>query len=452
MLVWTQHPAMASDPHRLSADSSESKLGLELKKGEFEFHVRNFYMQTHNQGPLLNYATLATGAGMGYYSPSWKGFHVGFSGFFVFQAFQHNIYKPDPTTQNVNRYEILLYDMNDYTNRRDLDRLEELYIHYESNRWRVYWGRHHFNSPLLNEQDNRMRPNIFSGLSAQYQYHNTQVHGAWFNAVTVRGTVDWYSISESFGVYPFGRNPFGTPSQYKGNTHSRGIAVAGVQHQSKQILWQAWNYTAHNVFNLSMLQADWAPKRNTWKPIAGVQALYQTAVGNGGNADPLKSYILPNKKTYLIGAKAGIANQSNEWSVNYLNIGNSGRFLFPREWGREIFYASLPRERFEGNGALQATTIKYKKQYKLKGLSSELGASAVHVQELNNYQLNKYGIPSYYHLTALLDYRFSGYLEGLDIKILGVYKPSQNPEKVPDEFRINRVDLWHANLIIDYRF
>ena len=110
------------------SDSLERKLGRDLDKGRFEFHARSFFMSTVNRGDLLDYSAMAAGAGLGYYSPKWKGFHFGFSGFFVFQLFEHNIYKSDPTTNNTNRYEILLFDMNDFSNRRDLDRLEEFYL------------------------------------------------------------------------------------------------------------------------------------------------------------------------------------------------------------------------------------------------------------------------------------------------------------------------------------
>ena len=69
-----------------------------------------------------------------------------------------------------------------------------------------------------------------------------------------------------------------------------------------------------------------------------------------------------------------------------------------------------------------------------------------------NSELNKYGVPSYYHLLFLTDYKFNGYLEGLDIKLIAVNKLSQNSIEVEDINRINRVDLWNFNCIIDYRF
>lgn len=294
-LIFSTLSLFAKESIRKNDTSTAENLGAYLKNGRFSFHQKTFYMQTINKGELMDYSTLATGAGIGYFSPSWKGFHVGFSGFFVFQLFQQNIYKPDPITSNVNRYEIVLYDMNDAENRRDLDRLEELYVSYERSNSRFIYGRHKFQSPLLNEQDNRMRPNIFSGIQFHHKAKNWQAHAAWLNAVTIRGTVDWYRISSSYGVYPFGRNPQGTPSDYKGNVSSAGIGVAGFSHVSSAWNMQVWNYFNENVFNLSFVQLERKWNKGPLKWEFGAQALFQTALNQGGNPNPEKAY--PTRRT-----------------------------------------------------------------------------------------------------------------------------------------------------------
>lgn len=433
-------------------DTTHVGLGYSLDKGQFEFHARSFFMGTINKGDLLDYSTLGIGAGLGYYSPSWKGFHLGFSGFFVFQLYQDNIYKEDPTTGNTNRYEVLLYDMHDFENTRDLDRLEELYLTYENKGITAVVGRQKFESPLLNEQDNRMRPNIYNGLSVAYEIKKWQLTAAWFNQLTIRGTVDWYSAQNSFGVYPFGRNPFGTASNYQGNIKSLGIGAFGVKHQNDNWKTQAWNYVSENVFNLAFAQSEYELKRKKMSHLFGVQGFYQNPLNNGGNIDQHKTYILKDEFTYGVGARYGIKIGGHELTANYLGISNTGRFLFPREWGREQFFASLPRERYEGAGALNAYTLKYKYTFPKKNFYAELGLNYTDHTALQDVRMNKYGIPSYYHFTGTLDYKFQGFFEGLDIKLLVAQKTAANPSQVPDKFRINRVDLWNFNLIIDYRF
>lgn len=441
--------------HKIGAypDSLPATLASDfLDKGSFEFHKRTFFMSTINRGDLLNYSALAMGAGLGYYSPAWKNFHFGFSGFFVFQLFENNIYEPDPITNNTNRYEILLFDMNDLENKRDLDRLEELYVTYERKHFMAELGRQKFNSPLMNEQDNRMRANLYSGLKLNYAKNQWDLTGAWFTNLTIRGTVDWYSFEESFGVYPFGRNPFGTPSQYKGNVKTAGVGVVGVKHKAKGFSSQAWNYFSENVFNLTFAQTrkKWQHKNLTYT--TGIEGFYQTAINDGGNPHPEKAYIMKDEWTYGVGGRLGVEKKRHGLTLNYLNISNQGRFLFPREWGREQFFATLPRERFEGSGAVQSLMLKYTYKIPKKGWEFYIGMSKVDHAELNAYEMNKYGIPSYFHFVGSIDYKFQGYFQGLDIRLFVANKTAQNSDAVPDEYRINRVDLWNFNFVIDYKF
>jgi hypothetical protein len=444
------------DPYN---DSLPKTLGRDLDKGYFEFHKRSFFMGTINRGDLLDYSGLATGAGLGYFSPEWKGFSFGFSGFFVFQLHQHNVYEQDPTTNNYNRYELLLFDMNDFDNRKDLDRLEELFFRYHKKNFRITAGRQKFDSPFMNEQDNRMRGNIYNGLVGEYKKGKWDLTAALFNHVTIRGTVDWYSIEESYGVYPFGRNPFGTASNYKGNISSLGIGVLGARYKSERWKHQFWNYFNENVFNMTYAQSMYKHDRGRresgskkFDGVVGAEGFYHTAISNGGNAEPEMSYIMPNEFTYGGGARMGIDDGRTQVFLNYLHISDNGRFLFPREWGRERFFASIPRERYEGAGGVNSLTLSMKHYFKPDQLYAELFIGTTYHQDLDNIKLNKYGVPSYYHFAGIVDYKFKGYLDGFDIKFMVANKTAHNPNEVEDMYRINRVDLWNFNLILDYRF
>lgn len=442
------HP---TDSLRLAPKES---LAEQIRGGEIEFHLRSFFMGTSNRGILTDYHTQAIGAGIGYTSKPFKGFEVGFSGFFVFQLYAHNLDKMDPTTGNVNRYEVLLYDMNDLENTKDLDRLEYLYLAYRLKRFHAVFGRQKVHTPFINEQDNRMRPNIFNGLTLNYDTDSWKWMAAWYNQVTMRGTVNWYSIENSLGVYPFGRNVYGTSSRYKNNISSKGIGVLGASFQrTKALKVQAWNYLAENIFILNFLQADAQLDVGYGNLNVGAQGFSQFAVNDGGNPDPLLTYITSGERTFGFGASIGLEHGGNRFSLNYLTIADDGRFLFPREWGREMFYASLPRERFEGNGGTTAITAKYEFTVeKFPKLSGQLGASSVNNPNIASYSLNKYGVPSYYHFTGAVDYAFDGMMEGMKLKLLLVNKTGKNTSEVPDINRINRVDLWNMNFIVDYKF
>ncbi|MFD2202036.1 OprD family outer membrane porin [Shivajiella indica] len=455
ILFGSSFTAFAGEIYLIENDSlllQKKSLGEELKSGKVDFHIRSFFMSTINKGELLDYATLAAGAGIGYTSPEWKGFEARFSGFFTFQVFENNIRIADPTTGAGNRYEILLYDMNDLSNTNRLDRLEELYIAYRKNRLKFTLGRQKIITPLLNEQDNRMRPNVFGGLSAIYSGFNYKVTAMWINSVTIRGTVDWYSIEDSYGVYPFGRNPFGEPSGYKDNISSKGIGMFGFQYHKSGLTAQAWNYHADNVFNMSFAQSDYSFNIGGSTNLHfGVQGFYQFAINDGGNPDRTKTYILPEEKGFGGGSKVGIFSGRHYVYLNFLGISDKGRLLFPREWGRETFYASLSRERYEGSGDMQAWVLKYDLITPLDGLFAQFGAGSVHHSDMNTFKTNKYGIPSYYQFSGMLDFKFKDFLEGLNLQLLVINKKAKNND-LPDQLKINRVDMWNLNLVMDYRF
>lgn len=448
LLVWCTQ----AYSNRLWMEADSGKSFHFLRDGKFHFHSRSFFMSTVNEGALLDYHTLAAGAGMGYQTAHWKGFSMGFSGFFIMQVYEHNIRKADPSTRNSNRYELALYDMNDPYNSMDLDRLEELYLRYAIKSWKFNFGRQYYQSPFLNQQANRMRPNIFSGLVGEYEKTGWNLDLAWFHATSMRGTVDWYSLEESYGVYPFGRSPFGSSSEYKGNIQTKGIGILGLQRIMNKGKFSAWSYWNENVFNLNYAQylRTLKIKNTDWE--LGVEGLYQQALNQGGNEDPHLAYILPNERTWALGSKLAWVHKDNHLSFNTLHISDQGRYLFPREWGREIFFASLPRERFEGNGGIAAYTLKYNHEWKEQGLNLNLGMSSVSTKSDENYKLNKYGMPSYYHFSAGADYHFKKHLKGMSIKALAVSKIAMQPNNLPDIYRINRVDMAHFNLVVDYGF
>jgi hypothetical protein len=425
-----------------------------MRSGTFAVHLRSVGMATVNQGALSDYNTLAVGGGVGYYSADFKGFRFGLSGFLSSQVFENNIRQRDPITGGGNRYEITLYDITDIEHTSNLGRLEDLYIAYRKKGFDVTFGRQRVNTPLLNEQDNRMRHNQFSGLTLAYQQKRWKAMAGLYSQVMIRGTVDWFTIEESLGVYPVGQNAQGSPSGYHNNINSKGVGVLGLTYTSaEQIKIQAWNYTADRVFNLTMLQADGSLKWKRAKWVLGLQGIYQTAIKNGGNPELEMSYMDPNSRGLALGARMGYATKQDKIHLNFLRIDAGGRFLFPREWGREQLYVSLPRERHEGNGDVNALTLTHKHQFKKhSNVQVETGVGAVQNPDTDNHALNKYGLPSYYHFIAAAQYTFKGYLKGLDAKALVLNKTAIYPEEVPDKLRINRVDLWHFDLVMNYRF
>jgi hypothetical protein len=433
------------------AEQPDKKLRSFFERGEFDLHARSFFMSTLNKKELPDFSTLGVGAGIGYRSPYYKNFRIGISGFFIFQLYEHNLV--DATSRGLgSRYELTLYDMNDPENRQDLDRLEELYIEYKNKGLGITLGRQKVHSPLLNEQDNRMRPNIFSGLMAHYKADRLELNGGWLTGVSPRGTINWYSIEESYGVYPFGRNIYGEASGYQHNLSSKGIGLVGVSYRTTKSRHQLWNYYAENVFNLSFAQSDHQIPLGKNQLILGLQGFYQTAINDGGNPDPAKAYIQPGGTSYGYGLRTGLRTGHHQLSLNYLGISGQGRFLFPREWGRETFYASLPRERYEGSGGTNAYTLKYEYAVPGNSITTLTGIGMADFPGARNYALNKYGLSSYYHFVGRIDYRPKGMLEGMDIMLQAVHKRAQHPDLLKATNYLNKIDMWNLTVMVDYRF
>ena len=437
-------------------DSTETKemFGKVLNTGDFEFHLRSYFMHTNNSHNLLDYSAWGTGAGLGYFSPRWKGLGVGFSGFFVFRHFQNNLMKVDPQTGLGNRYEITLFDVHHPENSKDMDRLEEFYVSYASKKFSAWFGRHHFESPLLNAADNRLRPNLFSGFSGTYTATSgLKFSGAWFSHLISRGSLEWVKVEESLGFYSTGRNPLGGKETYTHHIESKGIGVLGVEFSNEKIQVQSWNYLAEGIFATNFTEVTGSvgsSSSNKW--IYGAQGFVQRAQGDGGSQDPKKAYTLPEEKTHGLGLKSGLQWGHSELAFNFLYISDKGRYLFPREWGREKFFVSMQRERFEGMGGIRAFGLAYDKTFIHDKLKVSLGSSYVQTPGLEDLRLNKYGLPNYFHFIGLVDYRFDGFFKGLDLQLLVAHKNEDSSKVIPLEYVINRVNMTNVNLILDYRF
>jgi len=425
-----------------------------LKRGRFEGHARTFFMSTINEGRLTDYYALATGAGIGYHTAEWKGLSAGMSGVFIFNIASSDLGKADSLCNQKNRYEIGLFDITNPGNKAALDRLEELYIRYRIKNSQLIMGRQFINTPFINKQDGRMRPTVVEGIYLHSKIENNwAVEVGWLTRMSPRSTVSWYDTGESIGIYSPGVNTDGTKSDYPGNTNSKGIAIAGVQFKNNLILLGAWNTYVENIMNTVLLQPEIRfPANERNKYVAGVQYVYQNSTGNGGHSDISKRYYEKGGHTWAMASRVGY--ETPEWKINlnYLYINNHGRFLMPREWGREPFYTFLPRERNEGLGGVNAWTVNNELITKNRQWKFGLGYGQYYVPQPDNFRLNKYGLPSYQHLKGEADYHFKGFLKNMDIQLLLVWKGNLGNEAVNAKYIFNRVNMLNSSLVMNYHF
>jgi hypothetical protein len=426
-----------------------------FKRGQVNGHFRYFFMATDNIKGLTDYYANAAGGGIRFETARFHGFRFAVSGFYTFNIGSSNLLKSDTVTGQPNRYELALFDVNDPANKKDLDRLEEFYIKYEQRNGSLTFGRQLLNTPLINLQDGRMRPTGVEGAWLVFnKIKRTKIEGGWLYAISPRGTTKWFNIGQSIGVYPQGVNGDGTKSQYRNNIQSNSLALIGITIKpAKYLALQAWDVFAENVFNTAMLQADFSfPLTNNNSFFVAAQFIKQHAVNNGGHVAASKTFFEKGGRSASFGTKAGWKNNNWETSINYTRITKQGRYLVPREWGREPFFTFLPRERNEGLGDLHALVAKVNYNLSNARLKTSFAVGYYDLPGVKNFRLNKYGLPSYVQINSDTRHFFTGMLKGLEAQLLLVAKFNNGEIFNERRYQFNKVDMVLYNFVLNYHF
>ena len=426
-----------------------------LQQGQFFGHARGYSMYTDNSAGLTDYHANAVGVGIGYETGIWRGWQAGISGYAIYHLASSNLTNIDPLSNQPNRYELGLFDVTDPANKRELDRLEDLYLKYSRKTWSMKLGKQHIRSPFINPQDGRMRPTLVQGALFEYQAQKKMVLNAGLiNRVSPRSTVRWYSVGESMGLYGVGVNADGSKSNFKGNLPESVILYVGLEKDWRTGKLKLWEQRVTNIFETRLVQWDGKASVGHTKLFYGVQWISQRALKEGGNGEASKSYFTQGGRSNAFGGRLGIQMLKGwKWTVNYTRITAAGRYLMPREWGRDPFYTFMPRERNEGYGDVHAANLVLSKPFaSIKGLAVDLSYGRFYLPDVKNYALNKYGFPAYQQANVDVRYAFGGFWKGLDLQFLVVMKDAINTTYDLPKYEINKVNLVHLNLILNYHF
>jgi hypothetical protein len=438
-----------------TSEADTSSLLYAFKSGKVHGHFRYFFMSTQNASGLTDYYANAVGGGLRYETGKFRGFQMAVSGFYIFNIGSSDFTKSDPETGMYNRYESSLFDIEDPENKKDIDRLEELYLKYSHSNSSIIFGRQLINTPFVNLQDGRMRPTGVEGIWFDVnEIKDTKIEGGWLYDISPRGTVRWFNTGQSIGVYPAGVNPDGTKSGYKNNIESKGIAMLGVTTTfNKNLKLQLWDMFTENVFNTVMLQADYKKTLSNnavWN--AGLQMIRQDAIKDGGNINQSLTYFPRAQKSFAFGAKIGWLKNDVDLSLNYNRITSAGRYLVPREWGRDPFFTFMPRERNDGFGDVHAVMAKVGYTLPGKKINSSFSAGYFDLPDVQDFRLNKYGMPSYIQLNTDIRYRFSGFLKGMETQLLIAGKINKGNTYNNNKYVFNKVNMVSYNLVVNYYF
>lgn len=440
-----------NDTHITSIDSSNLKNAL--LHGKISGHSRLHFMATENFGKLKDYSANAASLQLKYETGKFYHFQAGIAGSVVANLFSSAITIPDQFTNQASRYEAGLFDLYD-PGRKIIPRLNELYIKYSRSELQITFGKQLFKSPFINPQDGRMQPTLVEGLTGKGRLlKNFEWQAGWLYQISPRGTGQWFSTGKSLGIYSQGLDIYGSRGNYYNNINSAGIGLVGIEYKYKdQLKVKIWEQLVENVFNTILIQPEYEIQMENLKLNLALQYIHQDPLNEGGNNDSLKTYFPKNNHSNIFGGKAGITNGDWEFSVNYTRITKDGKFLMPREWGIEPVFTFQVRERNEGLGDVHAFSVNLKRYFFEKQFLFDIGYGNYYLPKVNNYSLNKYGMPSYNHYKFLGQYIFSKKLQGLEIAAIVVYKSRLDKSDIPLVNVINRVNMTNASLIVDFRF
>ncbi len=424
------------------------------KQSKWSMHSRSYFMSTINEGSLKDDYALAQGAGIGLLTVPVKGFQLGVAGYFIFNLVSSDLSKPDAISGGNNRYEIGQFDVTNPKNKHDLDRLEDLFLKYSYRKNSIAIGRMELNTPFMNLQDGRMRPTLEEAVWLNiHQFKKVKINGGYVWGVSPRSTIQFYDLKSSVGIYGQGVNTDGTKSNYFNNIASKGFYMGNVNIKPfKKIEINLWNGFFENVSNTALMELkNEFGTTDDEKYYQGLMYFRQDAVNNGGNANQTQTYISKGAQANVVSARIGLKRKKLDINFNYTHITGDGRYLMPREWGRDPFYTFMSRERNEGAGNVHAANTNITYTSKNQNLKSALAYGYFRMPSVSNTRLNKYGMPSYHQINISTAYSFKHFWKGLELRFLLASKIKSGNDYIAPKYIYNKVNMTNFSLVADLK-
>jgi hypothetical protein len=448
-----------------------------LSKGKIQGQLRSFFMTEQNQGDLKDYEALAVGGKIQYQTPRWKQLDLTLAIYttrFIKDTISSGNTEPLAANKN-SRYVVGLVNSTDYDD-ADVTNIGEAYLRYISENNSLLLGRMKLDTPFVNPQDGRMIPTFAQGVwGNRLLGQEWSIQGGYINAFWNRNTAQWKSVEDSLGYgYEMGNSALNgatVAGNYYLNTSSNGLFIGNLRYQpDNDFRLDFWDYYLENIFNLWYGEILYSHSLGSVKVSYGFQYIRQQQSGDGGNKEDnlpfssnllkAKSYMQEGEKSTTYGVKTSFQYETSKWSLAYNETSDDGRFLFPREWGKEPFYTFQKRERSDGSGNCHAwlATLEHDfTQPALKGMNLMVGYGEYDKTDPKEWIYNKYGLPSYAQWNIDLFYRFSGTLKGLRAEYLlsrkvarGKTYQANGPTEYNFIFRKN--GLTQQNFILNYDF
>lgn len=443
--------------------------------GKVQGQIRMFTMTEENQEPLHDYEATAVGGKLLYLTPNWNRFQ-GAVGLYTTHFIKDNISSDnvEPLASNKNsRYVVGLVDSINYDS-SSVTNIGEAYVRYHYEKNSITLGRMKLDTPFVNPQDGRMIPTFEQGVWVTSAFSKEwSGQAGYINAFWNRNTPDWKSVEDSLGYgYEMGNSSLDSAvaGNYRGNTSSDGLFVANIRYGTpKEFTIDVWDYYLENIFNLTYADLSYTFPYGPVDLFYGAQYIYQRQSGDGGNGEDnsvptnaikAKSYMQEGEKSTTYGVKTAIKYQNSKLTFAYNQTTDDGRFLFPREWGKEPLYTFQKRERSDGSGNCHAWLTSIEHNFAgqgLSGLDVMAGYGEYKKTDAKEWKYNKYGHPSYAQWNIDVFYRFKGALKGLRAEYLLARKVArgetyQIPGASEYNFIFRKNGITQQNFILNYDF
>jgi len=360
-------------------------------------------------------------------------------------------------------------------------------------------------NPFINAQDGRLRPTYIQGARLEYGHEflplrlNLIASLSIANQFLVRGSNEWSSISQSVGIYPMGVNTVGKAVNYLNSVNSNNLLFFPSLHIVKsnetflgtiathvdsiklsRATENSLNYNLvylNSLFTTHLVELKGSIQVNRKiHRFRGTSGLYYTKsttfsygfmwIHQNSNSTNLEiNYIDYQATSNVFSAMLSLRKHDFSWDYQITaaatRISKDGRYLMPREWGRDPFYTFMPRERNEGFGDLTALTLEAKIErsfipnfINLKRLSFTLGFGNYHLPDVKDYFFNKYGMPSYQQLNTILNFQFAKNKKphNLSIQLWYVQKFNAGNTYNQIKYQLNKVNMSQINIVLNYYY
>lgn len=423
------------------------------KKDSVEAHIYSRYMSTSNKGDLTDFSILISYGKLFYHRKMNGWLSLGGQVGALANYGTSNLTKTDPTTGSGAIYEGNLWNAGSMDGSVETT-ISQLYAQADFGKHRIMLGRFLKDTPILNAEPWPF-PNAMEGIWYENNISNQwklQLAGIW--KVAPRQTGKFVNIGASIDDTGVGVDVNGNPSQYRGQINSDYLAIANLTYQPSEILViDVWNLLIDNVNNNFVLEPKLTFKETGWN--AQARFLYQSRVGDGGNANQDLTYMAdgPFSEAYLYGLRIEKKIKGHLFQFNFSRIADQGRLLVTKAWAREPMYTFQRRTRIEGSADVTAFTLVWQNTWngQVGDLRIIVGAGRTDMPDPTDATKNKFQTPSYSHWDTSWKYSFKrGFLKNFSAEVHAAYRFLAS-DIASENYRINRADFLHLDCMVGWK-